>query len=522
MPRPKSERRLAWPVIGWTLVVAAFGLAAGGIALALQQAEALSTRLTVHAQARAGQIAKTAADLFHYQLNAALRGAAERVRLQPDLPWTHSPDWPSWIVDLYTWDGQRLIVLTRTSSGIADIEELLRVRTFLPAMDPFDESTSDRAALIYDETATTARAVAILRSLDARESPMYVVGVIDPKRLKSELLDPLVALDDGLKIVPTSAVNAPWSQTITGALRLWSIEPSAEYAREQRNIVVGQTVAYLGLTLVSLGTMLAAMWSLSRVARREINLADLKSNFVADVSHELKTPLALIRLYGETLMSGRVTSEDRRNEYYAVITRESTRLTNLINNILDFSRIDAGKKEYRLEEVDVGEVVRETFEAYRAELDDKGFERRLQIAGSLPRVSADRDAIAQAVLNLLSNAVKYSDDDRFVGVEVRADTRRDVEGVLISVEDRGIGIRPEDRAHLFEGFYRAPDGRVRQRSGTGLGLSVVKHIVDAHHGTLDVESRLVRGSKFTIFLPAHKAARTAVRDPVEPQAAPAD
>lgn len=524
MPTAKTGRRLTWPVIGLTLVVAAFGLAAGGIALSLQQAEALSTRLTVHAQARAGQIATTAADLFHHQLNSALRGAAERARYRPQNPWTAPPDWPVWITDLFSWDGHVLTPLTPPANNdekavaefkksTSEVELLMRSRMLSPATNPFSDGDTERAFVIYDDTHDKTRAVAVLLTRDAFDLPRYLVAVISPQWLREDMLEPLVALDDGIKIVSTADVNAPWSQTI-GGIRVWSIQPSEEYAREQRNVVVGQTVAYLGLTLVSLGTMLAAMWSLSRVARREIKLADLKSNFVADVSHELKTPLALIRLYAETLMGGRVPTEEKRQEYYSIINRESTRLTNLINNILDFSRIEAGKKEYTLESTDVGEVVREIYNTYRAELDDKGFEHRLVVQDGLPKIPADRDAVSQTLLNLMSNAVKYSEDDKFVGIDVRPDTRRDVEGVLITVEDRGIGIRPEDRTRLFEGFYRVPDERVRQRSGTGLGLSVVKHIIDAHQGTLEVESRLVKGSKFSVFLPGGKAKRPISQSPL--------
>jgi signal transduction histidine kinase len=244
------------------------------------------------------------------------------------------------------------------------------------------------------------------------------------------------------------------------------------------------------------------MWVLARVARRELALTEMKSNFVADVSHELKTPLALIRLFGETLLSGRVTSEEKRQEYYEIITRESTRLTNLINNILDFSRIEAGRREYTLTATDIASVVRETYEAYRAQLEHDGFEHHLRVAPSLPNVNADADAVAQALINLINNAMKYSEQDRYLAIDVAKDTRRGRHGVLISVHDRGIGIRPEDRARLFDGFFRASAARVRDRGGTGLGLALVKHIVDSHGGLLDVESRLVKGSTFRVFLPA--------------------
>ena len=288
--------------------------------------------------------------------------------------------------------------------------------------------------------------------------------------------------------------------------------------QEQRGRVLAQTVAYMGLTLLALLTLLAAMWFLIRVVRREIALATMKSNFVADVSHELKTPLALIRLFGETLQSGRVTNPEKQREYYQIITRESTRLTNLIDNILDFSRIDAGRKEYLFAPVDPAQVVRETYNAYRAELDHKGFTHELKLEEPLPYIRADRDSVAQVLLNLMNNAVKYSPEERDLRISVGRDTRRGRHGVLISIADRGIGIKPEDRAHLFEGFFRAADGEVRRQRGTGLGLAVVKHIVDAHQGSLDVESRLVKGTTFRIFLPAAEPDVDADRPPTAPPA----
>jgi two-component system phosphate regulon sensor histidine kinase PhoR len=219
------------------------------------------------------------------------------------------------------------------------------------------------------------------------------------------------------------------------------------------------------------------------------------------VSHELKTPLALIRMFGETLRDNRVKSPEKAKEYHEIITRESTRLTHLINNILDFSRIEAGRKDYRKDPVDVGRVVRETYELYRHELDRAGFEHRCVIGDGLPEVLGDADAIGQVVLNLISNAIKYSAEEKHLVVEVGPETRRGKHGVLILVQDRGIGIRPEDRARLFDGFFRAADIQVRKRRGTGLGLALCKYIVEAHQGYIDVESRLVRGSTFRIFLP---------------------
>lgn len=313
---------------------------------------------------------------------------------------------------------------------------------------------------------------------------------------------PLLPRDGTLQVTRESHFDAPWSVPLFGPFTGWSIAPTQRFVEEQRRTIWTQSATYMGVTILALGTLIAAMWFMMRLVQREISLADLKSNFVADVSHELKTPLALIRMYAETLQAGRIPGEEKKQEYYAVIARESTRLTNLINDILDFARIEAGRKEYVLQPTDAGKVVRETYEAYRPQLDHHGFEHRLDIATGLPRIDADPDALSQILVNLIQNAIKYSDDDKFLAIEVTGDVRRGRTGVLISLHDRGIGIRPEDRARLTEGFFRSQDTRVRQQGGTGLGLALVKRIVEAHHGTLDIESRLVKGSTFRVFLPA--------------------
>lgn len=278
--------------------------------------------------------------------------------------------------------------------------------------------------------------------------------------------------------------------------------PAAAFFQQNRKTIVAYMLVYVGLTAAALVTLLLAMFMLLRLVRREMALAEMKANFVADVSHELKTPLALIRMFAETLQAGRVPTDEKRQEYYDIIIRETTRLTNLINNILDFAKIDAGKREYQLEPTDVEKVIRGTLAAYQPQLEQSGFETHLSIEPNLPSIDADGDAISQILVNLISNAIKYSSDEKYLAIDAIRDTRRGRRGVRISVHDRGIGIKPEDRAQVTEGFFRAGDERVRQQTGTGLGLALVRHIVAAHGGILDVESRLVKGSTFRVFLPA--------------------
>ena len=253
---------------------------------------------------------------------------------------------------------------------------------------------------------------------------------------------------------------------------------------------------YIILTALSL-LMAGGVYMAYRNISREMKLARLKSDFVANVSHELRTPLALIRLYAETLELGRLTAQEKYQEYFRIIREESERLSALINNILDFSRIEAGRKEYDFKETDLGELVRTTLESYRFQIEQNGFAFEENIAADIPPVNVDREAIARSLLNLVNNALKYSKEQKFIGVSLyRANG-----SVKLEVRDRGIGIAPAEQDKIFEKFYRCGDPLVHNTKGSGLGLSLVKHIAQAHGGNVYVESAPERGSKFTIALP---------------------
>jgi signal transduction histidine kinase len=241
----------------------------------------------------------------------------------------------------------------------------------------------------------------------------------------------------------------------------------------------------------------AGMFFTYRSVARELALAKLKSDFVSNVSHELRTPLALIRLYAETLEMGRITGSGKQQEYYEIIRKESERLTSLINNILDFSRIESGKKEYNFRETNVADLVRDTLEAYRFEIEQNGFRFEEKIANDVPPLMVDREAIARSLLNLVNNALKYSPKEKYLGVNLY----RHNGGVNLEVIDHGIGIPPKEQPKIFEKFYRVGDPLVHNTKGSGLGLSLVSHIVQAHGGEVAVESEPGHGSKFTITLP---------------------
>ncbi|HYM09001.1 MAG TPA: HAMP domain-containing sensor histidine kinase [Terriglobales bacterium] len=271
----------------------------------------------------------------------------------------------------------------------------------------------------------------------------------------------------------------------------------------------GTTLAAIGerfarisfLTLAGLSLVLAGGIALTyRNVTKEMALARLKSDFVSNVSHELRTPLSLIRLYAETLEMGRLTSPEKYQEYYRIIRKESERLTALINNILDFSRIEAGRKEYDFRETDMSELVHNTLDSYRYQLEQSGFQFEEKI-DDVPPMRVDREAMARSLLNLVNNALKYSQDRKYIGVNLY----RDNGSVKLEVVDQGIGIPHQEQQKIFEKFYRVGDPLVHNTKGSGLGLSLVRHIVQAHGGEVSVDSAPGQGSKFTIVLPVKPA-----------------
>lgn len=264
---------------------------------------------------------------------------------------------------------------------------------------------------------------------------------------------------------------------------------------------VVQSRFYRNLLLIGLlnVVLIAGIGVVYRTVRREIELAQLKSDFVSNVSHEIKTPLALIRMFGETLQLKRVKSEAKKQEYYDTIVQESERLTRLINNILNFSRMEAGKKEYNFEQVDLNALVEGVLKNYHAHLEHEGFTVRVETDRRLPFVHVDSGAVSEAILNVIDNAVKYSREKKYV----RVSTGLEGASVFIDIEDHGIGIDPRQQKRIFEKFYRVSSGLTHQAGGTGLGLTLVKHIMDAHRGAITLRSEVGKGSTFRLTIPIH-------------------
>ncbi|MGH9852500.1 MAG: sensor histidine kinase, partial [Blastocatellia bacterium] len=289
-------------------------------------------------------------------------------------------------------------------------------------------------------------------------------------------------------------------QSFAPVFRRWKLGISfadttvAALARKQFR----QNLLFTGIALLLLG---GGLFLMLRATAREVKLAETKSAFVSNVSHELKTPLTLIGLLAETGELGRIKNSEKAQEYFRLINHESRRLSHLINNILDFSRIEAGRRAYQLAPADAGAVVGEVLQSYAYALNEAGFVVQRECESDLPLVSLDRDAIEQAVLNLLNIAVKYSAGEKRIVVRVAAREGH----VAIEVADHGIGIPRDEQEKIFEQFYRVNTGLVHDTKGSGLGLAIVKHIVEAHGGRIAVESAPGKGSRFIILLPVSQS-----------------
>lgn len=230
---------------------------------------------------------------------------------------------------------------------------------------------------------------------------------------------------------------------------------------------------------------------------KQQELSRLKSFFIASVSHELQTPLTAIRMFAEMLRDGGRLSRRQTREYLGIIEGESARLSRLIDNVLDTSRIERGEKLYHFQEVDLNELVRSVLRTLRYPLRKEDASVKLKLAEPGPVIRADPDAVAQALTNLIGNALKYSPERK----SIRLATRRTGSGIALDVADRGPGITAAEADSVFEPFFRSADPAVRRKSGAGLGLALVRHIMTAHGGRVELAGRPGRGSTFTLIFP---------------------
>ncbi len=233
--------------------------------------------------------------------------------------------------------------------------------------------------------------------------------------------------------------------------------------------------------------------------KRELYLSNAKSEFVSNVSHEIRTPLSLISMFAETLEMGRARTEEKKQEYYKVIRKETHRLSKIVNTILSFSKMDANKRTYHFEQLDVKDLIDEIMDNYKGQLESEGFEWSVDYDHQGKVAEADREATSEAVINLLDNAIKYSDPAK----DVRIKTGIEEEWLYVEVRDQGVGIPKEYHKEIFDQFFRTPSHNIHKTKGSGLGLAIVSRIMKAHKGKVEVESVPSKGSTFRLLFPIY-------------------
>ena len=284
----------------------------------------------------------------------------------------------------------------------------------------------------------------------------------------------------------------------------WRLNVALTSSEGLEQKVIRQRYVQLGVVALAMLIAIVGVVIIVRATVEERRLAGLKSDFVANVSHELKTPLASVRMFGELLLTGRVANDDKRKEYLQIIVGESERLTSLIDNVLDFAKVERGKEAYEFALGDAADVARRATEVLRYRAERQGIE--LELAVEPTPVVFDGRAIELAIINLIDNALKYAKGTDSVLVEVGpADASG---GARVRVSDHGPGIDPNDHARIFDRFQRGRGAQELHVRGSGIGLALVKHIAESHGGRIQVESPLTgegRGSAFELTLPAEPA-----------------
>jgi signal transduction histidine kinase len=287
------------------------------------------------------------------------------------------------------------------------------------------------------------------------------------------------------------SVNEEWVNTV--------LVPEVERGLDVRRTSTNYLRVYIGSVSLVMLVLSFGVVLLLRDVSREARTNKARADLVSGVSHELKTPITLMRLYSETLLRHPGFAEEDRIGFYRIIARESTRLGRLIDQVLSFGRVDRGAQVYHFEEGDLAPIVCGVIDDYREYLEHAGFQLRRAVPEEVPAVRFDSAAISQALVNLLDNAVKYSGESKEIGVRVSVDS----DHVAIEVEDHGIGISAADQPRIFERFVRVSNGS--GKGGYGLGLYLVRHIMEAHGGRAEVESEPGRGSRFRLILPTAAA-----------------
>jgi len=313
------------------------------------------------------------------------------------------------------------------------------------------------------------------------------------------------------KMLGTNFVLTPPGQsagqyaTAAGAtLPGWQIAPSLREQKLLKTAADAQNASYLWVGVIALAAVVALALLAVRLIRRQAAVAQLRNDLVANVTHELKTPLASMRLLVDTLLHSPVLHQETARQYLQLIAQENLRLSRLIDNFLAFSRMERNKQAFDFSEAAPKDIIDAAAAAVRERFNSPECRFETRAAPDLPPVTADAGALVTALLNLLDNAYKYSGDQKEILLRAGAENGH----VTFAVQDNGIGVPPRETRRIFQRFYQVDQRMARTGGGCGLGLSIVQFIVSAHHGTVRVESDPGRGSTFVISLPTARAAAT--------------
>jgi two-component system phosphate regulon sensor histidine kinase PhoR len=277
----------------------------------------------------------------------------------------------------------------------------------------------------------------------------------------------------------------------------WTVRVSPSGAIHVRGLVRTQVGLFVGILALLVGFIVAGVWTLVHVAMEEMEVGRLKADFAANVSHELRTPLALIRAAADAIGMRKDLDRPRLERYLGIIARQSQRLQDLINTVLAFASIERGERVLPLERGDLAAFVTIFLRDFRLRLDEGGFHLESSVPSDPVPVRLDADSMHLVLANLLENAMKFSGESRRLELRVETDART----AHVRIRDFGIGIAPEDRTRIFDGFYRAERDLVKKTRGTGIGLALVRDVVRLHGGRVEVESELGQGATFTVSLP---------------------
>jgi signal transduction histidine kinase len=351
------------------------------------------------------------------------------------------------------------------------------------------ESTLRPTALpgVWQFASTRGRVVTLHHTESVLDRmPTAAAGQLLPADVRLGVASPGHEIEQSFLSLPAGASLPGWRLAL-----VLKDQRLFDTAAEQR------IASYVWIGVLVFATVIVLAALALRLVRRQMALTQLRNDLVANVTHELKTPLASMRLLVDTLLNSQPLHEQTAREYLQLIAQENLRLSRLIDNFLTFSRMERNKYAFGFKEVPAADIVEGAITAMRERFNAPGCRFETQIAPGLPAVLADPDALVTAVVNLLDNAYKYSGEEKQITLSARAENG----SVFFAVKDNGIGLSPRDTKRIFKRFFQVDQRLSRSEGGCGLGLSIVKFIVTAHNGSVRVESQPGRGSTFTISLP---------------------